>query len=90
MSKFQQVKQFILHDLEFFHNVDYEDVNGAMPTMVFYNKNKEAVERIDLQTATREEINELLIKKGFYKKSNHDEEVPEEYKEGPYVEKDEL
>lgn len=58
--------------------------------MVFYNKNKEAVEKVDLKKATRAEINELLIKKGFYKKSDQDEEVPEEYKEGPYVEKDEL
>ncbi|MPC16473.1 Selenoprotein M [Portunus trituberculatus] len=58
--------------------------------MVFYNKANEAVERVDLQTATRLEINDLLVKKGFYKKSSHDEEVPEEYKEGPYVEKDEL
>lgn len=61
-----------------------------MPEMVFYNKNNEAVERDNLTTATRLEINELLAKKGFYKKIDHDEEVPEKYKEGPYVEKDEL
>lgn len=39
---------------------------------------------------SQEEINELMIKKGFYKKSSKEEEVPEEYLEGPYQEREEL
>ena len=54
------------------------------------NKDDEVLERIDLKKLSQEEINQLMIKKGFYKKTSQEEEVPEEYKEGPYVEKEEL
>ncbi len=35
----------------------------------------------------REEIGEMLENKGFYRKETRDAEVPEEYKEGPYIPK---
>ena len=31
----------------------------------------------------RDEINELMVKKGFYKKDNKGDDVPEEYADGP-------
>ena len=35
----------------------------------------------------REEIGELLLNRGFYKKESKDADVPEEYQEGPYIPK---
>ena len=48
------------------------------------------LERVDLKKLSQEEINQLMLKKGFYKKTTKEEEVPEKYKEGPYVEREEL
>ncbi|KAG7161907.1 Selenoprotein M-like [Homarus americanus] len=50
----------------------------------------EVVERVPLEKFNREECNQVLLKKGFYKKSDKDEEVPEEFRTGPYKEKEEL
>ena len=47
-------------------------------------------QKIELSGKTREECNELLLKRGFYKKTSEHAEVPEEFKNGPYVEKEEL
>ena len=48
------------------------------------------LERIDLKKLSREQMNDVMIQKGFYKKTTKDEEVPEKYRKGPYIEKDEL
>ena len=45
---------------------------------------------IDLSPLNREECNQLLIGKGFYRKETPEAEVPEEYREGPYFPKEEL
>ena len=52
------------------------------------NKKDEVVERIDVKKMSREEINNLVLKKGFYKKATKEEEVPQKYSEGPYFEKE--
>lgn len=48
------------------------------------------MERIALDKLSRDECNQLLLKKGFYKKTTADEEVPEQYRTGPYKEREEL
>lgn len=40
-------------------------------------------QRVPLSDMTRSEINELLRKLGFYKKTNSSEEVPEEFRFSP-------
>lgn len=50
----------------------------------------QVVERIPLDKLSREECNQLLLKKGFYRKTTKDEDVPEEYRTGPYREREEL
>lgn len=47
-------------------------------------------QRIGLEHKNREECNALLMQRGFYKKSESSEEVPEEFRQGPYKLKEEL
>ena len=44
----------------------------------------------DLTKYDREGCNQLLMAQGFYKKATEEEEVPEEYQQGPYEPKQEL
>ena len=44
----------------------------------------QVVEVLSLKDLNRDEINELVLKQGFYKKDDINDPVPEEYKEGPY------
>ena len=54
---------------------------GKSPEIVFYNAEKEELERIPIDKMTREELNQLLVEKGIEKKeakgegegSQHDE-----------------
>ena len=57
---------------------------------MFYNKHKQVVERIDIKKMSQKQMNDVMIQKGFYKKTTKEEEVPEEYRKGPYIEKDEI
>ena len=41
-------------------------------------------QRIKLEDLSRDECREVLLKRGFYMKSNEEDKVPEEYQEGPY------
>ncbi|XP_023933229.1 selenoprotein M-like, partial [Lingula anatina] len=66
------------------HNVEFKKVGGAPPDLLLLNKAGEVIKRIDLSKYNREECNQLLIDLGFYKKSDKDEDVPEEFLEGPY------
>ncbi|RXG70751.1 Selenoprotein M [Armadillidium vulgare] len=79
-----------LIQLSFSHNVSFKKSPGAPPELVLLNKSDEEIERIPLEKFSREECNELLLKKGFYKKQSEEEEVPEEFQNGPYVPREEL
>lgn len=80
------MKKFINEDVPLFHNVEFKAKPGANPDLLMLNAEGLIVERIDLSPFTQVECNELLQKKGFYKKNYKDEEVPEQYAEGPYSE----
>lgn len=90
MNRFPDVRDFIRQDLPLFHNAEYKVVGGADPELLLLNAEDQEVERIDLTKYNREECNNLLKKKGFYKRESQVEDVPEEYLQGPYVPKDEL
>ena len=47
-------------------------------------------QRIDLGPYNRDECNKLLKDLGFFRKEYKDQEVPEEYRMGPYKTRDEL
>ena len=54
-------------------------MSGKSPEIVFYNAEKEELERIPIDKMTREELNQLVVEKGIEKKeakgegSQHDE-----------------
>ncbi|MPC16477.1 Selenoprotein M [Portunus trituberculatus] len=86
-ARVEFLKQFYI---TCYHNTKFQHIGGAPPELLLLNKDDEVLERIDLKKLSQDEINQLMIKKGFYKKSSKEEDVPEEYREGPYVEKEEL
>ncbi|GAB6028728.1 hypothetical protein CHUAL_004548 [Chamberlinius hualienensis] len=66
------------------HNVEFKRVNGAPPELILLNKNDEEVKRIPLSSYKRDECNNLLIELGFYKRTSKEDEVPENFLNGPY------
>ncbi|KAK6190002.1 hypothetical protein SNE40_001958 [Patella caerulea] len=84
VSRLKHVKRFIENDVALFHNVKMNRIHGANPDMVFLNRDGEVVERIDLTPYNQKELNLLLVRRGFYKRTYLDEEVPERYQTGPY------
>lgn len=90
LNRLPEVKKFIFEDIPFFHNVEFKNKPGANPDLLLLNSDLEIVERIDLAKLNREECNDLLTQKGFYKKASPEEEVPAEFQEGPYRPREEL
>lgn len=84
------MKQFIKEDIPLFHNVEFKSKPGADPILIFFNGEDEEVERVQLAALKRDECNQLLLNKGFYKKTSEEGEVPVEFKSGPYMPKTEL
>lgn len=85
MNSLPEVKKFIREDLPLFHDTVFRPKPGAAPELLFLGDEDEVVERVRLDKKDRQQCNDLLIEKGFYKKKNKDEKVPEEYKNGPYI-----
>lgn len=90
LNRLPEVKSFIFTDIPLFHNAEFKKKPGAPPVLMLQNAAGQTVESIDLSSYKRDECNDLLLKRGFYKKSSADEEVPEEYQNGPYQAKQEL
>lgn len=72
-----------MEDLPLYHNLVMKHIPGADPELVLLSFKYEELERIPLSSMTREEINTLLKKLGFYKKESRDAEVPEEFRMAP-------
>jgi len=85
LNRLPDVKAFIREDLQFFHNAEFKQIPHHNPDLVLLNAEDQVVERIDLSPFNREECNQLLISKGFYRKHSSDESVPEQFSKGPYV-----
>jgi len=85
LNKLPEVKRFIKRDLELFHNVEFKNKPGASPELHLLDMDGQLVEAIDLAPLDQKGCNELLIKKGFFKKEHMATKVPKEYKKGPYV-----
>lgn len=54
------------------------------------NVSGQKVKTFNLEPLSRENCNSILLENGFYKKSFHDEVVPEEFANGPYLPHTEL
>ncbi|KAG7279483.1 hypothetical protein CRUP_035869 [Coryphaenoides rupestris] len=78
-----RVKAFVTQDIPLYHNLVMKHIPGADPELVLLNHYYEELDRIALSDMSRAEINALLDKLGFYKKSQPEEEVPEEFRFAP-------
>jgi len=90
LNRLHEVKQFIFEDLPLYHNVEFKSIGGAKPELILLNEKGDELERIALSKLNRAECNQLLLKKGFYKKASSEDQVPEEYQSGPYVPREDL
>lgn len=84
MNRLPDVKRFIFHDIPLIHNVEFKQISGAAPELIFLNKLGEELERIPLSEKNQLECRKLLTDKGFYMKTSEDEDIPEEFKDAPY------
>jgi len=84
------VKQFIFDDVPLFHDAEFVRKPGEPPFLHFLNAAGERIETIDLQPMSREACNQELLKRGFYKKSSANEDVPDHVIPGQYRTSDEL
>jgi hypothetical protein len=72
------------------HNVLFKPIPGAPPSLLLLNEFDEVLEKVDISDFSREECNNFLLRKGFYKKSNSQDEVPEQFLTGPYLPREDL
>uniref|UniRef100_A0A8C2Z4D7 Selenoprotein M n=2 Tax=Cyclopterus lumpus TaxID=8103 RepID=A0A8C2Z4D7_CYCLU len=77
------VKAFVVQDIPLYHNLVMKHIPGADPELVLLNHYYEELDRIALSDMSRSEINELLGELGFYKKTEPEDEVPEEFRFSP-------
>jgi len=70
----------VTQDIPLYHNLVMKHIPGAYPELVLLNHYYEELDRIALSDMSRAEINDLLVQLGFYKKSQAEEEVPEEFR----------
>lgn len=77
------MKAFVTQDIPLYHNLEMKHLPGADPELVLLNHRYEELERIPLSDMTREEINQLVQKLGFYRKETPDAPVPEEFRFAP-------
>jgi len=87
LNKLPEVKRFINRDVPSFHNVEFKSKPGASPELFLLDEDEQPVEVIDLSRLDQLQLNQLLLRKGFFKKEHMATEIPEEYLTGPYVEK---
>jgi len=69
-----------------FHNVVFKSKPGASPELFLLDGEGETVEVIDLAPYNQKGCNDLLKRKGFFKKDNMATVIPPEYETGPYIE----
>ncbi|CAG5923355.1 unnamed protein product [Menidia menidia] len=83
MNRLREVKAFVIQDIPLYHNLVMKHIPGADPELVLLNHYYEELDRIALSDMTRSEINELLMELGFYKKSEPEDVVPDEFRFSP-------
>jgi len=73
LNKLPEVKRFIHEDLEtLFLNTEFKKIPGKSPEMIFYNKNGEELERMDISQMLQSELVALLDKKGIARRKPKD------------------
>lgn len=71
-------------DVPLYHNVEFKQIGGAIPEIIFLNKQGQELKRIDLTEKSQMECNQLLQERGFFRKADKDALVPPELEDVPY------
>lgn len=72
-----EVKKFIFEDIPLYPQAEFKRVPGASPELFYLNSLGEVVEKVDLSKKSRQECNQLLLDKNFFKKNRPEDPVPE-------------
>ncbi|CAG9831903.1 unnamed protein product [Diabrotica balteata] len=73
LNRLEDVKKFAYHDIQTYENVEWKKISGAPPELVFLDDQGEEVERVPLKTLNRDECNNVLLSRGFVKKTEEKE-----------------
>ena len=77
VADFDHLSLFFQGDLETkFLNSEFVKIPGKDPELIFYNKNDEELERIDIKDWLRSELVELLDEKGIERQPFHPKPDP--------------
>ncbi|CAH1233267.1 SELENOM [Branchiostoma lanceolatum] len=77
-----EVKRFIHEVLPLFDHVEFKPIAGKSPVLLFLGQEGDVLEEIDLAPMSTDEISDLLLEKGFYKKESEGDDVPEDVGKG--------
>merc|ERR1712038_1912709 len=89
LNKLPEAKNFIKGDLETkFLNSEFVKIPGKDPELIFYSKNDEELERIEIKDWLRSELVELLDEKGIERQPFHPKPDPAEVKENEDAKKE--
>jgi len=83
LNRLPDVKQFIFEDVPLFHKVEFVRKPGEPPFLHLLNESGERVESVDLAPLSRDQCNQELTKRGFYRKNSQEESVPDQFKDAP-------
>jgi len=77
LNRLPEVKAFLNKDLEQkYENTQFKKVPGKSPEMFFYDESDNLVEKLDIAEMKRDQLNQLMLDKGFKLKEGtnaHDE-----------------
>lgn len=84
LNRFPDVKRFLNQVVPLYHNVEVRWIGGANPDALFLNEYNEMVESVDLTKFKFEQMDEIFLSRGFFKKEDMDDVVPAGKRRGPY------
>ncbi|CAH0406719.1 unnamed protein product [Chilo suppressalis] len=73
LNRLPEVKRFILDDAPFYDRVEVKFITGAPPELILLGENDQELERLPLSQLGRQECNDLIKSKGFFKKDKKSE-----------------
>jgi len=79
------VKAFIFQDFETkFENTKFKEIAGKAPEAIFYNKQGKEMERMSIENLNRDQLHQLMLKKGIPSKissGQHSSEPEEQFED---------
>ncbi|KAM3961734.1 selenoprotein M [Aphomia sociella] len=73
LNRLPEVKKFVMEDAPEYERMEVKFITGASPELVLLGDSDKELERLPLSNLSRQECNELLLNRGFIKKSKKSE-----------------